>query len=599
MKKTIIFLFFLIINIFLFSSEINEKGEIQTNYIKGTVIFNNFVLLPSNVEISLYNYNYQLININPSIIGNNFYFINLPKNEHYQVIIKYNNIKRSIFFYYEDGNKNLGVTFLEPSYSDFSRNVFYNFILVFAIAISILFLKIFKQKSKLAHENPLVLGVIFYTIADFLVLFSNFIGYTNEILGSKLIFISNIPQKIFYVFILITVIKYIKVDKNIIFKGLCYFFMLWQIISLPSILSFAYPSIFEKLLVMNQFSFNILYGSLLANSFNYILFLLSLLICLAYYLYIKKGQINRLELKSYLIFAFLLLIVEVLSFTSLSEAKVRLFSIYLENFELFALVIIVSLIITNNIGYKYTEKINILQLIMQKIIKYFVLFNIVYNMLGVLEAPYIAYLFMFGFFLSDLLSFVSKKFFGKNTHLINQISSQLLLSNNEKEFEFILVENLSDNKKIKNIKYFFLEKEECIENYVIENRKTKVMKKESFTENYKQYDYLIKTIFNDKLIGFLLIDTNNKILANQTLDFLMALSDSFALIVKTIRINTLKSQIQEDVSDSNLQNYNSIREKLMLNKEFAKLILTNNSKEKIDKFAKEIINQIEEADIDA
>lgn len=598
MKKTIIFLIFLLINIFSFSNEIDKNEQLQVNYIKGTVIFNNFVLPPSNVDISLYNYKYELIDHDPSIIGNNFYFINPPQNEYYKIIIKYNNIKKTKLFYYGHSNIDTGTTTLEPSKSDFNKNVFYTFILVFAISINILFLKVFKQKSKLTHESPLVLGVIFYTIADVLVLFSNIVGYTTETLGSKLIFLSIIPHKVFYIFILIAVIKYIKANKSFAFKSLVYFFIIWQIISLPSILSFTYPAIFEKLLVMNQLSFNILYGSLLANSFNYIVFLLSLFLCLCYYLFIKKGEINRYELKSYLIFIILLFSIEVLSFTSLSESKVSLFSIYFENFELFALVIIISLIITNNIGYKFTKKINILHLIMQNILKYFVLFNIVYNMLGILESSYIAYLFMFAFFLSDILTLVSRKFFGKNTNLINQISSQLLLSNNPEEFEDILAKNLSDNKKIKNIRYVFLEKEDDIKNYLIRNYKAKVMRKENFKAEYKQFDYLVKTIFNDKLVGFILIDTNNKIIPNQVLDFLMALSDSFALIVKTIRINILKNKLLEESNECNIDKCNNLKEKLLINKEFAKLILASESKEKIEKFAKEIIKQAEGVDED-
>lgn len=591
MKKILILFIIFIINIYSYPNKINENNKNKISYIKGSVIFNNFVLPPLDVEISLYDEDMILIQKEASIIGNNFYFINPVPNKSYKLLIKYNSIEKSKSFDYYHNNMDIGTIYLNPSRPDYNKNVFYSFILVFAISINILFLKIFHHKSKLTHENPLILSVIFYTIADFLVLTGNIIGYSKESLGSHLTFLSVIPHKIFYIFILVAVIKYIKASKNLFFKGLLYFYIIWQVVSLPSILSFISQAIFEKLLIMNQYSFNLLYGSLLANSFNYIVFLLSILITIGHYLYCTKGELNRNELKYYFFFIIGLLVVEFLSFTSFSKKNVRFFSIYFENFELFAFVIIISIVITNNIGYKYTKKINLLQVLMEKILKYFILFNIVYNMLGVFESPTVSYLFLLGFFLSDLLAFISKKFLGKNKNLINKISSQLLFSNTEEDFQLVLVENLGDFNKIKNLKYIFLEKEEDINKYVIKNYKTKVMRKESFKDEYRQYDYLVKTIFNDKLIGFIFLDTNNKLIPNQTLDFLMALSDSFPLIVKTIRVNQLKNKLDDDHLNRNISKCKNLTESLMLNQELAKLILLTDSKEKIDKLATEIINQ--------
>lgn len=594
MKKILVIFF--ILNSLLYSNFISNNKN--NAYIKGTLIIKGFSLLPSHIEIVLEDSHDKSKDFYPLIIGNNFYFLDLPLQKSYEVKIIYNSEVFQFNIETIDKINHLGTLYINPSKTDTNKNNFIIFFIFFIIIANILALSVLYKKRKKTYEKSLYYSLIAYIFSLSLIFLGDILSFKNEMLATKFISLSLIPESIFYILLLRTIIYYKRKKAKIFSISIYYIFILIQIISIPIVIFFINPHIFENFLCSNYFNIDYFFIILILFSFTEYFFLLFFSIAMfRVMIEQKKNKDNKdKRIPLYFLITTVLFFIKIIHLFLVPQNFKGYLSLYLENLNIFIFSLVIIFMCINYINYKFTKNKNTLNILIYKTLKYFISFNLTYLVLGFSDNAYIAYLFLAGFLLSDIFSLISKLILKNKKNTIEKITDMLEIAETEEEFSGVLENELKNIAYYRNIKYIFFEQQQEIFEFVKENTKTRVIQNSLFLDHINNYDYLIKIIYNQKLIGILLIDNNGDNISNTELDYLINLSDSIAGIAQTLRIKKIKDMIKVDAN----KNYKSLKENeledaLLLNLEFVKLIEKEASgNDKIVKYCQAIKDRIKE-----
>lgn len=600
MKRLFLIFFIIFSNIYSTDTSQSQHRFEITSYIKGSIIFRNFSITPNHALITLEDLNGEIIDDAPFVVGTNFYFFNPPQNEYYNIKIEYGNQVKNRTIFVDEDVSDIGNITLVPNLTDRNKNDFILVMFIFSILINTAALFFFRKRANYIYEKSMVNSIFFFNLGSIILFLSFLLSFNKEVLGSRLIYLDILTENFFFIFILRTIIYYPKKTKNKLVLGLYYIFIFLQIISIPAVLAFVNPNLLEALFHREYYLWFSLLISIFTVAFSDILFYILTTLFLLYNIWRFRKNTKENKPLIYFLTSLLILTIKIVNLFLLPENLKGYLGLYIENIDFFIFVLIVSLTLVNNIGHRFSTKNSFFNNSLLKLLKYFISFNITYLVLSFFEQAYIAYLFLSGVILSDILSYLYNYTINNRIKNIEKISDSLELSRTQEEFKKILKEELSNFSSYRNFEYIFINSEEELESYTESKGNLRVLKKESFKEPYKNYDYLIKTFYNNKTVGIMLIDNYEKLICSLQLEFLVNLNNAFAPIAKNLRLKKLKNTIKENVYLEKTSKEKTLEETIFFNLQFIKLIEKQVSewegpnRDKIKAYCSAMKNKIEE-----